>query len=130
MPQFLADLKNANSMEELIQIIHKAVGDADLMEFIRFDLGHVVKKKFGPQSGRSLRILVGNPLTMSSMTIHVPDAGSYAPVTILIDERPDGVHISHDAMESFLIGYENEAASQVARELDEKVSRILEKAAD
>src|ERR1700685_1862223 len=26
---------------------------------------------------------------------HMPDAGSYAPVTILVDERTDGVHISN-----------------------------------
>ena len=37
-----------------------------------------------------LRIIAGNPVTMSKMTATVPDAGSYAPVTILVVERPDG----------------------------------------
>jgi hypothetical protein len=31
---------------------------------------------------------------MKEMAKHVPDAGSYAPVTILVDEREDGVHLS------------------------------------
>jgi len=29
---------------------------------------------------------------------HVPDTASYAPVTILIDQRADGVHLSYDSM--------------------------------
>jgi hypothetical protein len=66
---------------------------------------------------------------MSSMATHVPDAGSYAPVTILIDERPDGVHLTYDMMESYLNGYGNQAALEVARELDKEVLTILEKAA-
>jgi hypothetical protein len=49
-----------------------------------------------------LRLLIGNPLVMKEMAKHVPDAGSYAPVTILIDERPDGVYLSYDRMESAL----------------------------
>jgi hypothetical protein len=35
---------------------------------------------------------------MKEMVRHVPDAGAYAPITILIDERADGVHISYDTM--------------------------------
>jgi hypothetical protein len=63
------------------------------------------------------------------MAEHVPDAGSYAPVTILIDERPDGVHLSYDLMASFLASYGNLAALEVARGLDEKVAALLQAAA-
>ena len=42
---------------------------------------------------------------MSQMVQHVPDAGSYAPVTILIDQRPDGVYLSYDRMATFLAPY-------------------------
>jgi hypothetical protein len=55
----------------------------------------------------------------------VPDAGAYAPVTILIDERPDGVHLSYDRMASFLAPYENAAALNVSRELDAKIEALL-----
>ncbi len=62
---------------------------------------------------------------MREMVKHVPDAGSYAPVTILIDERPDGVHLSYDRMASFLATYKNEEALKVAEELDAKVEGLL-----
>jgi hypothetical protein len=63
------------------------------------------------------------------MVKHVPDAGSYAPVTILIDERSDGVHISYDRMASLLAPYENAEALSVARDLDAKVETLLASAA-
>jgi hypothetical protein len=59
----------------------------------------------------------------------VPDAGSYAPVTILIGERPDGVHLSYDRMASLLAPYQNAVALNVARELDAKVEALLAAAA-
>src|ERR1700680_1427861 len=55
--------------------------------------------------------------------------GSYAPVTVLVDERDDGVHLSYDRMTSFLSPYENPDALKVARELDSKVERLLNNAA-
>ena len=55
--------------------------------------------------------------------------GAYAPVTILIDERPDGVHLSYDRMASFLAPYGNPAALKVARDLDAKVEALLAAAA-
>jgi len=60
---------------------------------------------------------------------HVHDAGSYAPVTILIDERPDAVHISYDRMVSLIAPYENSEALKVARALDNKVEDLLVSAA-
>jgi uncharacterized protein (DUF302 family) len=72
---------------------------------------------------------VGNPLIMKQMLEHVPDTGSYAPVTILIDERPDGVHLSYDRVASFLSTYQNEQALKVAKDLDSKVEALLTTAA-
>ena len=75
------------------------------------------------------RLVIGNPLIMREMVKHVPDAGSYAPVTILIDERPDGAHLSYDRMASFLTPYENAEALKVAKDLDTKVEALLADAA-
>jgi len=55
------------------------------------------------------------------MVRHIPDAGSYAPVTILVDERPDGVHLSYDRMVSLLAPYKNPEALVVARDLGSKI---------
>ena len=49
------------------------------------------------------------------MTRHIPDAGSYAPVTILIEETPDGgTRVAYDSVASALAPYDNAAASTVA----------------
>jgi histidyl-tRNA synthetase len=42
---------------------------------------------------------------MKEMAKHVPEAGSYAPVTVLLDERGDAVHLSYDTMASLLSPY-------------------------
>jgi uncharacterized protein (DUF302 family) len=76
-----------------------------------------------------VRLIMGNPLIMQQMAKHVPDAGSYAPVTVLVDERSDGVHISYDRMASFLAPYRNSEALKVARDLDKKVETLLSEAA-
>jgi len=40
---------------------------------------------------------------------HVPDAGFYAPVTVLVDERADSVHLSYDKMANLLAPNANAA---------------------
>ena len=130
MNAFHKDIGAAKTYAQLETVVNKATGAAGLMEFYRFDLGEVVAKERGPQTPKSLRFLVGNPLIMKQMTERSPDAGSYAPVTILIDERPDGVHLSYDTMASFLAPYENPEALKVAQDLDAKVEALLTKAAN
>jgi hypothetical protein len=65
---------------------------------------------------------------MESMARLVPDAASYAPVTVLIDRRPDGVHLSYDEMASLLAPYGNAEAVEIAGDLDIKVRRMLQDA--
>jgi hypothetical protein len=55
--------------------------------------------------------------------------GSYAPVTVLVDERVDGVYLSYDRMVSFLAPYGNREALQVAQNLDKKIEDLLRHAA-
>jgi uncharacterized protein (DUF302 family) len=95
------------------------------MEFMRLDLGAVLAKAGVDGNPKSVRIIMGNPLIMQSMVRLVPDAGSYAPVTVLIDQRPDGVHLSYDEMVGFLAPYENAEALEIARDLDAKVRSLL-----
>jgi uncharacterized protein (DUF302 family) len=129
MSAFRKNINAAKTFDELEKVVHAAVGPTDLMEFMRFDIGEVLRKRNPPQAKQSLRFVVGNPVTMSQMAQPVPDAGAYAPVTILIDERADGVHLSYDRMASFLAPYANQDALKVARDLDAKVESLLTKAA-
>ena len=77
---------------------------------------------------KSVRLIMGNPLIMQSMARLVPDVGSYAPVTVLIDQCPGGVHLSYDEMASFLNSYGNAEALKIARDLGAEVKRLLESA--
>jgi len=115
----------AKTYSELETGIHQVVGPSDLMEFARYDLGAILRKERGNLAPQSLRLVAGNPLMMKQMVEHVPDAGSYAPVTILIDQRPDGVHLSYDRMTSFLASYGSSEASKVAQDLDSRVEKLL-----
>ena len=99
------------------------------MSFVQFDHGAIIRKDTGRDSPRMVRVVMGNPLIMQEMAKHVPDAGSYAPVTVLIDERSDGVHLSYDRMASLLAQYGNSDALAVARNLDKKVEALLSEAA-
>jgi uncharacterized protein (DUF302 family) len=122
----VAATKTKSEMEKVIQ---SALRSSGFMEFARFDHGGVVHKGESGNHPKVFRLVIGNPLIMREMVKYVPDAGSYAPVTILIDERSDGVHLSYDRMASFLASYENAEAMKVARDLDTKVEALLAAAA-
>jgi uncharacterized protein (DUF302 family) len=128
--KFIGAIEAATTDDELQALVNDAVGPTNLMEFMRFDQGKVLRKESGQNGPQVIRLLVGNPLTMRKMVKFVPDAGSYAPVTILIDERNDGVHISYDTMTSLLACYESSEALQVAAELDDTVRTLILRAAN
>jgi len=129
MAEFWQATQRATTAAELEAVIQPAVGESGLMQFVEFDHGMIVRKGTEHHTSRIIRLVLGNPLIMKEMARHVPDAGSYAPVTVLVDERSDGVHISYDRMASLLAPYGNPDALSVARDLDTKVERLLQEAA-
>ena len=129
MRAFWKDIAAAQSWRQVENAIHAVLGHSGFMEFIRFDHGQFLRKGGVDSAPQIVRIVLGNPLIMKRMAEHVPDAGSYAPVTILVDERSDGVHISYDRMASFLVLYGNLSALAVAQELDAKVEALIAAAA-
>jgi uncharacterized protein (DUF302 family) len=127
---FRKDISAAKSYPEVEIVVSKATGPSGFMEFARFDLGEILRKETGATAPKILRLVIGNPLIMKKMVERVPDAGSYAPVTILLDERPDGVHLSYDTMASFLNCYGSAEAMKVAQDLDAKIEALLTSAAN
>src|ERR1700680_1883124 len=110
MVEFANAIRNAQTFAELERTVHQSLGNTGLMMFMEFDQGGILRKEAGLDKPKIVRFLIGNPLIMKEMAKHVPDAGSYAPVTILVDERPDGVHLSYDTMASLLAPYGNSDA--------------------
>jgi uncharacterized protein (DUF302 family) len=129
MAEFGRSTHEARSFAELKSAVEKGLGKTGLMLFMQLDHGAVVRKETGRDIPRIMRFVIGNPLIMKEMARHVPDAGSYAPVTVLVDERPDGVHLSYDRMSSLLAPYGSPDALQVAQDLDNKVEDLLKQAA-
>ena len=129
MRVFHRAMLDAASIAELEEVVRRAVGSSELMEFVRFDAGEVLRKGRNGEGPKILRLVVGNPIIMKQMADTVPDAAAYAPITILVDERGDGVHLSYDSMESLLAPYSSRTALLVARDLDAKVESLLEEAA-
>ena len=129
MAEFGRSTHEARSFAELKSAVEKGLGKTGLMLFMQLDHGAVVRKETGRDITRIIRFVIGNPLIMKEMARHVPDAGSYAPVTVLVDERPDGVHLSYDRMSSLLAPYGSPDALQVAQDLDNKVEDLLKQAA-
>lgn len=99
---------------------------------MELDLDHAFT--FDPQARdragcRLVRLIAGNPVTMGEMTRLVADAGSYAPVTILVEEKPaGGTRVAYDTVASAIAPYRDAAASQVARRLDAEVLELLHQA--
>jgi hypothetical protein len=122
-------LKASSSYEQVSSLVRQAQGSAGLMRFLQLDLDPVLT--LDPQApdwtGRRLvRLIAGNPVTMGEMTRHVADAGSYAPVTILIQEMPDGgTRVAYDTVASEIAPYHGAAASEVAQRLDAEVLGLL-----
>ncbi len=126
---FFKETRATSSFPDLERVVQSCLGRTDLMLFAEFDLGDILRREAGSRTPRIMRFVVGNPLIMKEMVKHVPDAGSYAPVTVLIDERPDGVHVSYDKMESYLRHYGSPEALAVAQNLDAKVTTLLSECA-
>ena len=129
MAEFVKTTQQAKSAIDLEAAIQPVLGRTGLMLFVEFDQGMILRKGTELLTARIIRLVIGNPLIMKEMAKHVPDAGSYAPVTVLVDERADGVYLSYDRMASLLASYENSEALNIARDLDAKVEDLLRQAA-
>ena len=124
MVQFAKATAGARTFAELEGVVKKGLGRTGLMTFMELDHGTILRKRTGKYTAKIVRFIVGNPLIMKEMAKHVPDARAYAPVTILVDERSDGVHLSYERMASFLAPCGNGEAPAVARGLDSKIESL------
>lgn len=119
----------ARDRDELDTLVAGVAGSSGLIEFLSLDLGAPLTLRDPERGRRLLRIIAGNPVTMSKMTATAPDAGSYAPITILVAERSAGTTLSYDRIASAIAPYASAEASAVADALDDAVMALLQAAA-
>jgi hypothetical protein len=121
--------KRTSNPPRATSVINRDMGKTHLMLFLEFDHGAVLCNETGSNKPKMVRLVIGNPLVMKEMAKRVSDAGSYAPVTVF-DEREAGVPLSYDKMVSFLSPYANQDALRIAHDLDHKIVKFLNDAAD
>jgi uncharacterized protein (DUF302 family) len=84
MAEFGRSTHEARSFAELKSAVEKGLSTVGLMLFMQLDHGAILRKETGRETPKMIRFVIGNPLIMKEMVKHVPDAGSYAPVTVLV----------------------------------------------
>jgi uncharacterized protein (DUF302 family) len=102
-------------------------GEEYLMIFQILDHGGLFKLIGQPRKAK--RYTIGNPRIAFQMTRHDIRAGLYVPFNILVVEQAnDTVRVEYDLPSSVLNQFGNAQVSEVARQLDGKVERLLAKA--
>jgi outer membrane protein len=74
MGEFARKIASTENYGEMESVVQPMLGKYGLMEFIHFDVGMVLARAQGLGAPKSLRLVIGNPLTMQAMTRQVPDA--------------------------------------------------------
>ncbi|GAB3398502.1 hypothetical protein GCM10027515_03840 [Schumannella luteola] len=128
-PVLAARLAGIADPAEFRAVVAGAAGPAGLMIFLELDLGAVVARDPDAVAFRAVRIIAGNPVTMESMVRTTPQAAAGAPVTILVFERDDGVHLRYDTCTSLAGAELTPDAAAHAAELDRAVLELLDSAA-
>jgi uncharacterized protein (DUF302 family) len=105
----------------------KMAGEENLMIFAIRDHGMLQALHAGPRKAK--QYVIGNPLIAAQMNSNDLRAGLYAPLRLYVYEDADGSLIAEYDLPSSLLGqFDNKPVNEVARSLDSKMSRIIEKA--
>ncbi len=128
MNKLWEEIWGASTFQGVESVVTAVLGPTGLMQFGEFSAGGFIRKGRGDGTPQSMRLLIGNPLIMKQMAEFVPDAAGYAPVTVLVDEREDKVHVSYDRMASLLSVYANAGATKIAEVLDDKIEILMRNA--
>jgi NAD(P)-dependent dehydrogenase (short-subunit alcohol dehydrogenase family)/uncharacterized protein (DUF302 family) len=108
--------------------VAKLAGPSGLFTFLTLDLGDVLRRDPEAPARKAVRIIAGNPVTMESMVRTSPAMGAYAPITILVYEAQDGVHVRYDTAASAGGSELTDDAAERAAKLDAAVIGLLESA--
>ena len=102
------------------------VGPLDFTLFQKLDHGAIVTALVG-RPCRATTYVFGNALIAVEMTRHVARAGLYVPLRLFVEAiDEDRVRITYDLPSSLMAEFGSPEVNDVARGLDEKVTRILD----
>ena len=102
------------------------VGPLDFTLFQKLDHGAIVTALVG-RPCEATTYVFGNALIAVEMTRHVARAGLYVPLRLFVEAIDDDrVRITYDLPSSLMAEFASAEVNDVARGLDEKVTRILD----
>jgi uncharacterized protein (DUF302 family) len=117
---------DAASTEALIKNME---GEQGLMIFAKFDHGALPTLHGTPR--KAFRYLIGNPLVAFSMTRHDIRAGLYAPLNVYVyNLDAQTTRVEFDLPSTLFGQFGHPDVTQVGLQLDEKLTRLIEKAAE
>jgi uncharacterized protein (DUF302 family) len=118
-------LTNSSMAEEAERMLQRQEGSSGFMLFSFYDHGSLLSIKGTPRKAR--QYVLGNPLYAARMTQHDIRAGLYAPLRVLVyADESDRVHAEYDLPTTVFGQFQNDAITAVARELDNKLSALIE----
>jgi uncharacterized protein (DUF302 family) len=125
-PIVAASFANDPSLAD--EAIKKMEGEQNLMIFGSLNHGRAFRL-IGEQARKAIRYTLGNPRVAIQMTRHDIRAGLYVPFNVLIYEvNENTIRIEFDWPSSLLGQFGNADVDKVAKELDVKLEKVIEKA--
>ena len=107
-------------------VLRRQEGSSGLMLFTTYDHGTLLNIKGAQRKAR--QYVVGNPLYAARMTQRDIRAALYAPLRVLVyADDSGGPHVEYDLPSSLFGQLENDKVNEVAAELDQKMSALVEK---
>jgi uncharacterized protein (DUF302 family) len=78
------------------------------------------------KTSRATQYTIGNPLLATQMTRHMPEAGLYAPLKLVIYEDEERrTFVAYDGFVSLLAQYQRDEITQVARVVEQKLEALI-----
>jgi uncharacterized protein (DUF302 family) len=126
-PEVYKQLLAGNDTEKIRAKIEAMAGPSGFMLFRSSDHGALLR--LAGQKKKAVQYLLGNPLIAIQMTQHDIRAGLYAPLRVLVYEKDDArTCVEYDRPSSLFGQFGNAKVTEVARTLDRKLERLVEKA--
>ena len=120
-------LRKPDAAQEVETVIKSQEGKSGFMLFTSYDHGALlscIKGKGSPTKAR--QYILGNPLFAARMTEHDIRAGLYAPLRVFVYSDDSGqVTVEYDLPSSLFGQFGSEKVTEVAHELDEKLSTLI-----
>src|SRR5262249_5045873 len=127
-PAALGEL-SSSTPDEGRRRLAKLPGPSGFAIFQEIDHG-VLVTAFTGRAARATTYVFGNALIAIEMTKHVPEVGLYVPLRMFVEETgPARVRVTYDLPSATLGQFGSAPVDEVARDLDQKVERLLTEAA-